>query len=280
MRVTPSVGPRAHVQSPCHSTRLSPVGDGRSTTNSVRCAGNTCSLSSTGVAVDVARDPLAAQHRRADRHLEQLGVGGSRQRGADGLRRAAERHGEQLVERRALDVGPRQRRRRVGSGHHTVTRANGSPSARFSRRTRSTCSTPEHRPHARGGAATKPKSRIRRSATMPALGELRLDRAEPAEVWRSGSAATNQPKPCRESTRPSSRSSSSARADRDPAGVVRCGELGLARQQAARGELARLDPAAAGRRRSPGSGSHALVLYLSTCTDDASGSTTRSRPWP
>ena len=51
------VGPRTHARSlspGCHSTRLSPAGEGRSTTNSVRCAGNTCSLISTGVAVDVA----------------------------------------------------------------------------------------------------------------------------------------------------------------------------------------------------------------------------------
>ena len=63
-------------------------------------------------------------------------------------------------------------------------------------------------------------------------------------VWRSGSAATNQPKPCRESTSPSSRSTLERLADRDPAGVVRCATARPRSAGAARGELARLDPPA------------------------------------
>ena len=60
--------------------------------------------------------------------------------------------------------------------------------------------------------------------------------------WRSGSAATNHPNPCRESTSPSSRSDLERLADRDPARAVGSAELGLARQEAPGGELTGRDP--------------------------------------
>ena len=140
-----------------YSTRRSPLGAieastwGRSTTNSVRWAGKTCSLTSTG-------SPSTDRVTRSQRSTgEPAGTASSSascgvgRGGADGLGGAAELDAEQLVERRPLDVGPRAARRRAASGHHTVTRAKGSPSARLRRRTRSTVSHAEHLAHPRRG---------------------------------------------------------------------------------------------------------------------------------
>ena len=126
MRVTPSAG-HARMSRVCHSTRLSPVGDGRSTTNSVRCAGNTCSLSSTGSPSTSRVVRSAQQHRRADRHLEQLGVGRLGQRRRDRLGRAAEssRRAARRTGARSTSASDSDAPRSLG--HHTVTRANGMP---------------------------------------------------------------------------------------------------------------------------------------------------------
>ena len=208
-------------------------------------------------------DPLAAQHRRADRHLEQLGVGGARPRRPPIVWVAPPSgDGEQLVERARARRRPATARRRARSGHHTVTRANGSPSARLTRRTRSTVLDAEHLAHVRGGASRSAKSRIRRSDAMPDAGELASIVPSRPSVWRSGSPATNQPKPCRASTRPSSRSTSSARRI-----VTRLARrtLRTARPRsaaAARPRTRRPRPGAAGRRRSPGSGSSRTCLIL------------------
>ena len=98
-----------------YSTRRRPLGAidasawGRSTTNSVRWAGNTCSLTSTGSPVDRRGDPLAAQHRRARRAPR-----AARRRALDAAAAPIVCTAPpswtpmQLVERRALDVGPRQ----------------------------------------------------------------------------------------------------------------------------------------------------------------------------
>ena len=97
-----------------YSTRRRPVAamlgsaSGRSTTNSVRCAGKMCSLTQHRPPVGIGRGALAAQHRRPDRHLEQRGVARVDHGRADRLHRAAERLVDQLVERRPLDVGARQ----------------------------------------------------------------------------------------------------------------------------------------------------------------------------
>ena len=77
---------------------------------------------------------------------------------------------------------------------------------------------------------------------MPAAVELRLDRAEPARaVWRTGSAATNQPKPWRASIRPSSRNQFERPAHRDAAGRELRRQLGLAGQQPTPADAARVD---------------------------------------
>ena len=83
-------------------------------------------------------------------------------------------------------------------------------------------------------------------------------------LWRNGSVATNQPKPCRESTSPSSRSTSSARRTVTRLAAYVFGQLRLGRQQPRplRGRPTRV--AGAGRPRCSGTGSGALVLYLST----------------
>ena len=200
-----------------YSTRRRPLGAierstaGRSTTNSVRWAGKTCSDEQHGPAVGVGGDPLAAQHGRADRDAEQLGVVGVGGGGADRLDGAAERR--RRAARRTTLARPRPGTGWApsSSGHHTVTRANGSPSARLSRRTSSTVVDAEHLAAPAAGRGTKPKSRIRRSErharARPSWASMVPSR--PSD-WRSGSAATNQPKPWRASTRPSSRSSSSA----------------------------------------------------------------------
>ncbi len=77
---------------------------GSSTTNSVRWAGKTCSLTSTGRPRSSVVTRWHLQQRRAPGHLEQAGVVVAGDVGADRLRRAAQAHAEQLVERVALDV--------------------------------------------------------------------------------------------------------------------------------------------------------------------------------
>ena len=87
----------------------------------------------------------------------------------------------------------------------------------------------EHaRAHA-AGAATNPNSSTLRLDAMPASASCASIVPSRPRVWRSGSAATNQPTPRREPTSPSSREHVERLADRDPAGVVRCAEIGLAR---------------------------------------------------
>ncbi len=91
---------RRSVTTAAYSTRRRPLGamlgsaSGRSTTNSVRWAGKTCSDRSTGrpSGVEVVRSH--AQHRRPHRHGQQLGVGGrrrARRRSSAPRRRAARR---------------------------------------------------------------------------------------------------------------------------------------------------------------------------------------------
>ena len=182
---------------------------GRSTTNSVRWAGKTCSLTSTGPPVGIGRGALAAQHRRPDRHLEQRGVARVGHRGADRLHRAAERLVDQLVEGRPLDVGAGQ------VGAEVLGAPHGDPGEGLAVGQ----VEPAHLQHRRrrraaGGPAAAPaRSRSRgcgaRSArrTRPSCPSIVPSR--PSD-WRSGSTAANQPNPWRASTSPSSRSSSSA----------------------------------------------------------------------
>ena len=182
---------------------------GRSTTNSVRWAGKTCSLTSTGRPVAVRRDALATQHRRPDRHLEQRGVARVDHGRADRLHRAAERLVEQLVERRPLDVGPGQVGAEVlGAPHRDPGEglAVGQVEAAHleHRRRRRAPGGPAAAP------ATKPKSRMRRSDRTPDSASCASIVPSRPSDWRSGSTAANQPKPWRASTSPSSRSSSSA----------------------------------------------------------------------
>ena len=200
----------------CYSTRRSPLGAmdrsarGRSTTNSVRWAGNTCSLTSTGSPVDVRGDPLARSTGEPAGTSSSSASAFVGARGADGLGRAAELDVEQLVERRPLDVGQRQLARR----------ALGAPHGDAGERLAVGQVEPPHLEHASrrrapaapaGGAATKPKSRTCGARTRcPASASWASMVPSRPSDWRSGSAATNQPKPWRASTQPSSRSTSSA----------------------------------------------------------------------
>ena len=105
----------------------------------------------------------------------------------------------------------------------------------------------------RSGGVSKANSIDLALGQLAAAFDLRLDRAERSRLWRTGSVATNQPKPWRAAIRPSSRTSSSARrtvtrlapnsadisasdGSTEPAGASRA-------------------PLRAARRRSPGSGS-------------------------
>ena len=122
-----------------------------------------------------------------------------------------------------------------------MTSANGSPSARLSRRTRSTVSAPSTW-RTRGGAATKRKSRTLRAGGHALGGELALDRAQPAErlAHRVGGdepaealAGVDQALVAQHLERPT---------DRDPAGAESRRQLGLAGQELPGAELTRLDP--------------------------------------
>jgi hypothetical protein len=110
---------------------------GRSTTNSVRWAGKMCSLRRMG-----ARPCWSSAVRSAApdclRDSKQRRVGRARGRRSYGLRRTAQGDAEELVERLAFDVGTAHVLAEL-RGHHTVTIAKGSPSARFTRFTRNTC---------------------------------------------------------------------------------------------------------------------------------------------
>ena len=107
-----------------HSTSRKPDGRllgsayGRSTTNSVRRAGNTCSLISTGFPVGVGGDALAAQHRTRRRHTQQRSIALVDRVGADGLGGTAQRDAEQFVERVLLDVATAQVLAQIGRAPH------------------------------------------------------------------------------------------------------------------------------------------------------------------
>ena len=172
-------------------------------------------------------------------------------------------HRQQLVERRPLDVGPATARRRASSGHHTVTRANGSPSARFSRGTSQHRVDAEHLPDTRPARRTNAKSRMRRSERTPEASSCSSMVPRRASGWRTGLAGHEPAEALPGVDQPlGSRSTSSALRIVTRLALYAAGQLGLARQQSPGGELAGLHPCAAGRRRSPGSGSCALVLYL------------------
>ena len=173
-----------------------------------------------------------------------------------------------------------------------MTRANGSPSARLSRRTRSTVSTPSTCAHPRrcGDEAEVEHPPLGAHALG---GELALDRAEPAErlAHRVGGhepaealAGVDQALVAQHLEGP---------AHGDPAGAESRRQLGLAGQEPARRRTRPASSAAReARRRSAGTGSGALVLYLSTFEPASQASTAdrshgrrsdrrrRSRPWP
>ena len=238
------VGPRTHggsLSPGCHSTRLSPAGEGRSTTNSVRCAGNTCSLNSTGRRRRRGSPARTASTGDPTGTSSSLASAPSASRRADRLRRAAERH------RRAARRTDAARRRHgdklapssAGTPHRDT--ANGSPSARFSRRTRSTCSTPSRHARARW-RSTKPNSRIWRSATTPRSASSRSMVAELREVLTHAVAGDEPAEALPGVDQALVAEQLERAADRDPRRLVRLREVGLARQDAASSELARLDP--------------------------------------
>ena len=151
-----------------------------------------------------------------------------------------------------------------------MTRAKGSPSARFSRRTSNTVG---HTKHPADAGRRRDEAEVEDAAlgSHPLLGQLRLDRAQPSErlaerVDRGEPAEAlprvHQPLVAQQLER---------LADRDPAGLVRCGQLRLRRGGSARPRTRRPPPVVAARRRSLGSGSRALVLYLYASHDDARG---------
>ena len=225
------------------------LGEGSSTTNSVRWAGNMCSLISTGRPGVVGRDPLAPQQRRADRAPEQRGVGGARRRRrrSSGSRPAA---GRRAVRRTAA---ARRRRGtaagRASAGHHTVTTANGSPSARLTRFTRSTWSTPSIR-------RTRSRRRDERELDDLPLGagrcpQLVLDRAELLEALAHRLGGDEPPEPLPGGDQPVVTHQLEGPAHRHPAGAELRRQLGLARQHRPR-RRSRARPSA--HRRSPGSG--------------------------
>ena len=159
--------------------------------------------------------------------------GGSAAVGADRLGRAAQF--DVRATRRTAGV-----RRRVATsaapssaGHHTVTTANGSPSARLSRLTRSTWSV-SRSSRTWAGGATNANSRTLRSASVAARLELRLDRRQGARVagapvrWRRTSRIPGGPRPA---PRRASSRAPGAPSRGSTANSVR--ELRLARQQRA-----------------------------------------------
>ena len=221
---------------------------GRSTTNSVRCAGNTCSLSSTGrpSASDVIRSQRSTGE--PDGHLEQLGVAGVGRGRADRLHRAAE------SARRAARRTATARRRRATAAAPSVL---GAPHRDAGERLAVGQVEPahlehlSHAEHLRGrgpAAATKPKSRMRRSDA-----HARRRRAAPrsCRAGRATGGAGRRPRTSRSpgaaSTSPSSRSSLERLADRDPAGRR---TLPTARPRSGSSRPAANSPASTRRRRS------------------------------
>ena len=155
------------------------------------------------LAVAIGGDPLAAQHRRPDRHAEQTGVVGADEVGADRLRGAAQLDIEQFVERAAARRPGATGWRRASAGHHTVTTANGSPSARLTRFTRSTWSTPSSLRTRSGGDLEGELLDLAFRQLADAF-DLRLDRAErlQALAHRLGRRRTSRSPGGRRSDRP------------------------------------------------------------------------------
>ena len=160
-----------------------------------------------------------------------------------------------------------------------MTRANGSPSARLRRRTSSTVVGAEHLRAPRGGAVTKPKSRIAPLGAHARLGQLRLDRAEPAERLAQrvdgrepaeALAGVDQPLVAQELER---------LADRDPAGRRSAADSSAS---LGRSRPAANSPAATRRAQVVGDRLVADLAHLSyTCMltpDDARGSRHGHRP--
>ena len=162
-----------------------------------------------------------------------------------------------------------------------MTRANGCPSARLQRRTSSTRRTPSTL-RTRAGAATKPKSRTRRSEAMPASASCASIVPSRPSDWRSGSADTNQPRPWRESIRPSSWSSSSARrtVTRLAAKVsASCASLGRSRPPA--NSPAAMRPPELGRDLLVADATHLSYTCLHQVEIQARDTITRGAPpWP
>ena len=235
---------------------------GMSTTNSVRWAGKTWTENSTGApsAVRVTRS-----HRRtgdAGRHAEQARRprASPRPRRSSGWRRragwAAARRTASVRRRRGTGAAP------SSAGHQTVTMANGSPSARLRRRTRRTCGTPStSRTRSSGGDEGEVEDAPLGSDARRR--QLVLQRGQPGQALADRVAGHEPTEALAGVEQALVAQLLEGPPHRHPAGVVLGRELGLAGQQPARAELAPRRPAGAGRRRSPGSGSCALVSWLS-----------------
>ena len=170
-----------------------------------------------------------------------VGVGRLGRVGADRLGRAAQLDAEQLVER-LRSTSRRDKLAPSSAGHHTVTTANGSPSARLSRFTRSTCVDVEHASRTWPAAATNANSRTWRSACLPLASSwasivprrpscwrTRLGGDEPAEAL----AGRDQALVAQHLERP---------ADRDPAGAELGRQLDSLGNTVPGGALASGDP--------------------------------------
>ena len=187
-------------------------------------------------------------------------------------------HVEQLVERRALDVGQREVARPSSVGHHTVTRANGCAVGEVEPAHPQHAVDAEHRAHA-GGRGHEPE------VEDPPLGARCPTPASCASIvpsrpsdWRSGSAADEPAEPLARVDEPLVAQHLERLADRDPAGAVRSGQLGLAGQQPPARELAGLDPPAQVVGDLLVADRCALVLYLSTESGAKPQAVHRQRP--
>ena len=197
-------------------------------------------------------------------HPEQLGVvGASPRRRRCVCTAPPSSTSEQLVERRALDVGPGELGAELLGAPHRDEGERLAVGQVQPPDLAAPCRAPSTSAHARRGGARSAKSRMRRSrvarprpASWPSMVPRRPRRLaqrvgghEPAETL----AGVDEALVAQHLERP---------ADRDPAGLVVVRQLGLAGQQPPGAELARLDAGGAARRRSPGSGSWRTCLIL------------------
>src|SRR5215207_8475363 len=215
-----------------YSTRRRPEGPidgskrGRSTTNSVRCAGKMCSDTSTGVS-STSR-VTRSQRGRTNRYGQQLGVHGVGGGRTDRLGGAADRHADQLVERHLLHVGARQPCSQLLRAPH---RDPGEGLA-----------VGQVDPAHAGRRGDEPEAHDPALGADPQLFELLLDGAEPPQRLTDGVGGDEPTEPLAGVDQALVAQQVERLADGDAAHPVGSGQLALAGKEAAGPELAGLHP--------------------------------------